>query len=49
VKNLRVTEADDGIDGMRKLANAKYDLIISYWNAWGNAKLKDWPAATREA
>ena len=29
IKNLRVTEADDGIDGMRKLANAKYDLIIT--------------------
>jgi two-component system chemotaxis response regulator CheY len=29
VKNLRVTEADDGIDGMRKLASAKYDLIIT--------------------
>ncbi len=29
IRNLRVTEADDGIDGMRKLANAKYDLIIT--------------------
>ena len=29
IKNLRVTEADDGIDGMRKLANAKHDLIIT--------------------
>ncbi len=29
VKNLRVTEADDGIDGMRKLANARFDLIIT--------------------
>ena len=29
VKNLRVTEADDGIDGMRKLAAARYDLIIT--------------------
>jgi two-component system, chemotaxis family, chemotaxis protein CheY len=29
IKNLRVTEADDGIDGMRKLANAKFDLIIT--------------------
>lgn len=29
IKNLRVTEADDGIDGMRKLANARFDLIIT--------------------
>jgi two-component system chemotaxis response regulator CheY len=29
VKNLRVTEADDGIDGMRKLATARFDLIIT--------------------
>jgi two-component system chemotaxis response regulator CheY len=29
VKNLRVTEADDGIDGMRKLASARFDLIIT--------------------
>ena len=28
---------------------AKYDLILSDWNAWGNAPLKAWPAATREA
>ena len=28
---------------------ANYDLILSDWNAWGDAKVKDWPAATREA
>ena len=27
VKNLRVTEADDGVDGLRKLASTKYDVI----------------------
>src|SRR4029434_3118891 len=29
VKNLRVTEADDGVDGLRKLASMKYDVIIT--------------------
>src|SRR3954467_1677764 len=29
VKNLRVTEADDGVDGLRKLASARYDIIIT--------------------
>ena len=29
VKNLRVTEADDGVDGLRKLATNKYDVIIT--------------------
>ena len=29
VKNLRVTEADDGVDGLRKLAAAKFDIIIT--------------------
>ena len=29
VKNLRVTEADDGVDGLRKLAAQKYDLILT--------------------
>ena len=29
VKNLRVTEADDGVDGLRKLASTKYDIIIT--------------------
>ena len=28
---------------------AKYDLLLSDWNAWGDAKVKSWPAATREA
>ena len=29
VKNLRVTEADDGVDGLRKLAGAKFDIILT--------------------
>lgn len=29
VKNLRITEADDGVDGLRKLANARFDLIVT--------------------
>src|SRR5271169_4635046 len=29
VKNLRVTEADDGVDGLRKLAATKYDIILT--------------------
>ena len=29
VKHLRVTEADDGVDGLRKLASTKYDVIIT--------------------
>ena len=29
IKNLRVTEADDGVDGLRKLATERYDLIIT--------------------
>jgi len=29
IKNLRVTEADDGVDGLRKLAGAKFDVIIT--------------------
>ena len=28
---------------------AKYDLILSDWNAWGNAPVKEWPTATRQA
>jgi type 1 glutamine amidotransferase/HEAT repeat protein len=28
---------------------AKFDLILSDWNAWGDARVKTWPAATREA
>ena len=29
VKNLKVTEADDGVDGLRKLAASKFDLILT--------------------
>ena len=29
VKNLKVTEADDGVDGLRKLASNKYDVILT--------------------
>src|SRR6187402_2742403 len=29
VRNLRVTEADDGVDGLRKLASARYDIILT--------------------
>jgi two-component system chemotaxis response regulator CheY len=29
VKNLRVTEADDGVDGLRKLAGNSYDIILT--------------------
>lgn len=29
VKSLRVTEADDGVDALRKLAAAKFDIIIT--------------------
>lgn len=29
VKNLRVTEADDGVDGLRKLASARFDIILT--------------------
>jgi two-component system chemotaxis response regulator CheY len=29
VKNLRVTEADDGVDGLRKLAGGKFDIILT--------------------
>lgn len=28
---------------------APYDLIVGNWNAWGDAPVKEWPAATREA
>ncbi|HNU99948.1 MAG TPA: ThuA domain-containing protein, partial [Verrucomicrobiota bacterium] len=28
---------------------AQYDLIVSDWNAWGDAKVKEWPPAMREA
>ena len=29
IKRLRVTEAEDGVDGLRKLAGGKFDLIIT--------------------
>src|ERR1700685_721244 len=29
VKNLHVTEADDGVDGLRKLAATKYDISLT--------------------
>ncbi len=29
IKKLRVTEAEDGVDGLRKLATGKFDLIIT--------------------
>src|SRR5688572_5346120 len=29
VKGLKVTEADDGVDGLRKLAGQKFDIIIT--------------------
>jgi two-component system chemotaxis response regulator CheY len=29
IKNLRITEADDGVDGLRKLALTKYDIILT--------------------
>ena len=29
IKRLAVTEAEDGVDGLRKLANGKFDLVIT--------------------
>ena len=29
VKQLRVTEADDGVDGLRKLAGGQFDIILT--------------------
>lgn len=29
IKNLRVTEADDGVEALRKLASARYDIILT--------------------
>ena len=29
VKDLHVTEADDGVDGLRKLASNRYDIILT--------------------
>jgi two-component system chemotaxis response regulator CheY len=28
-KNLHVTEADDGVDGLRKLASSTFDIILT--------------------
>ena len=29
VKQLRVTEADDGVDGLKKLAGGRFDIILT--------------------
>jgi two-component system chemotaxis response regulator CheY len=29
LKSLQVTEADDGVDGLRKLATGKFDIILT--------------------
>jgi two-component system chemotaxis response regulator CheY len=29
VKNVKVTEADDGVDGLRKLASGRFDIILT--------------------
>jgi two-component system chemotaxis response regulator CheY len=29
VKQLKVTEADDGVDGLRKLASGRFDIILT--------------------
>jgi two-component system chemotaxis response regulator CheY len=29
IKNLTVTEADDGVDGLRKLATGRFDIILT--------------------
>jgi two-component system chemotaxis response regulator CheY len=29
VGQLRITEADDGVDGLRKLASGRYDIILT--------------------
>ena len=29
VKHLKVTEADDGVDGLRKLASGRFDIILT--------------------
>ncbi|MFW6051208.1 MAG: response regulator [Myxococcota bacterium] len=29
IKNLQVTEAEDGVDGLRKLTSDKFDLVIT--------------------
>lgn len=29
IRQIRITEADDGVDGLRKLASAKFDIILT--------------------
>ena len=29
IKHLRVVEADDGVDGLRKITHSKFDLIVT--------------------
>lgn len=29
IKNLKVVEADDGVDGLKKLSGAKFDILIT--------------------
>ena len=29
IRNLKVVEADDGVDGLKKLAGGKFDLVIT--------------------
>ena len=29
IKNLKVIEADDGVDGLKKLSSAKFDILIT--------------------
>jgi two-component system chemotaxis response regulator CheY len=29
IRNLKVVEADDGVDGLKKLASGKFDLVIT--------------------
>jgi len=29
LKSLRVTEADDGVDGLRKLATGRFDIVLT--------------------
>jgi HEAT repeat protein/type 1 glutamine amidotransferase len=41
-----VTEHPDQCDAA---AFAKYDVLLSNWNAWGKVAVTNWPAATRTA
>ena len=29
LRNVRITEADDGVDGLRKLATGRFDIILT--------------------